>query len=407
MPELAECEVRTVTTVVFSPPRVVDHPNVGGHFWEYMQYAHGLRQVGCDVWWMERVSAAGDPRHGVDEDLESRVATFLERIAAFGMSDRVILYTDSSSRAGSDRWTPLTLSPIETNRVIGCADLFVNFDYRIDADFVALFKRSALVDIDPGLLQFWVHHNQIDLPPHDVYFTTGETVGTPHLRFPECGLPWVRIPPAVALDLWPYVTDSRCDTFTTVSSWWGDEWITDGKDHYENNKRVSFLEYWDLPRRSGAALELALFLGPGDAADIARLESGGWRVRHSGEVARTPSTYQRYIQQSRGEFSCAKPSCMKFQNAWISDRTLCYLASGKPAIVQHTGPSSVLPSAEGLFRFSSMDEALAALEEVNANYEQHGRAARDLIEEHFDATSVARTILDVALSDTLPGLHSR
>ncbi len=386
-----------MTTVVFSPPRVVDHPNVGGHFWEYMQYAHGLRRVGCDVWWMERVTPSGDPAHGVDEDLDTRVATFMERIAAFGMSDRVILYTDLASGEDGTRWTPLTLTPSETSRVIRGADLLLNLDYRLDPEFLALFKRSALFDIDPGLLQFWVHHGQIALAPHDVYFTTGETVGTPQARFPDCGLPWVRVLPGVALDLWPYVSHSGGDAFTTISSWWGDEWITDGKDHYENNKRVSFLEYWDVPRRSRQVLELALFLGPGDVADVQTLRSGGWRVRHSGEVARTPSSYQRYIHQSRGEFSCAKPSCMRFQNAWISDRTLCYLASGRPAVVQDTGPSAVLPSGEGLFRFSSVDEAVAALEEVNAAYEYHSRAARTLVEEHFDVRSVVTKILEAAL----------
>lgn len=127
-------------------------------------------------------------------------------------------------------------------------------------------------------------------------------------------------------------------------------------------------------------------------------ERRGWRVRRSQEVARTPAMYHAYIQQSRGEFSAAKPSCMRFRNAWVSDRTLCYLASGKPAVVQDTGPSAFLPNGEGLFRFTTVGEAAAALEAVNADYERHCRAARALAETWFDGTRTMRAVLDAMLS---------
>jgi hypothetical protein len=150
-------------------------------------------------------------------------------------------------------------------------------------------------------------------------------------------------------------------------------------------------------------MELALFLGPGDAGDVAKLRSGGWSVRQSSDVARSPNEYRSYIQRSYGEFSCAKPSCMRFENAWMSDRTLCYLASGKPAVVQNTGPSSYLPSGEGLFRFSSKEEAVEAIGTINANYEHHSVAARELVESTFDATPVVRSILERALASEPKG----
>jgi glycosyltransferase involved in cell wall biosynthesis len=109
--------------------------------------------------------------------------------------------------------------------------------------------------------------------------------------------------------------------------------------------------------------------------------------------------YQAYIQNSRGEFSCAKRSCMKFQNAWVSDRTLCYLASGKPVVVQDTGPSEFLPHGEGMFRFSTAQQAAAAFETINTDYERHCRAARDLAEAYFDAREVAEKILSHALHE--------
>jgi glycosyltransferase involved in cell wall biosynthesis len=127
------------------------------------------------------------------------------------------------------------------------------------------------------------------------------------------------------------------------------------------------------------------------------MESHGWRIRHSRDVAGTPEMYQAYIQGSRGEFSCAKATCMKFQNAWISDRTLCYLASGKPVVVQDTGPSAYLPSGEGLFRFSTLGGAVEALASINAEYERHCRAAREIAEAYFDAGQVVERLLNCAL----------
>src|SRR5205823_11878062 len=129
------------------------------------------------------------------------------------------------------------------------------------------------------------------------------------------------------------------------------------------------------------ALPISLFLRTErDLTERGDLEKRGWRIRQSRDVADTPENYQAYIQRSRGEFSCAKRSCMKFQNAWVSDRTLCYLASGKPVVVQDTGPSAFLPNGRGMFRFNTPQQAAEAFEAINADYERHCRAARDLVE---------------------------
>jgi hypothetical protein len=108
--------------------------------------------------------------------------------------------------------------------------------------------------------------------------------------------------------------------------------------------------------------------------------------------------YRAYIQRSKGEFSCVKPYCPQFVNSWISNRTVSYLASGKPVVVQHTGPSRFLPAAEGIFRFRCMDEAVRALNAVEADYERHCRSARALAEEYFDGCRVVRSVLDRALA---------
>src|SRR5207253_506127 len=136
--------------------------------------------------------------------------------------------------------------------------------------------------------------------------------------------------------------------------------------------------------------------GNDDAGRMARRKRG-WGVRDAEEVASTPGDYQRYVQASQGEFSCAKPSCVRLQNAWVSDRTLCYLASGKPAVVQHTGPSRFLPDAAGMFRFRDLAEAVRGLETAAADHDRQAALARALAEEHFDARKVAGSLLERAL----------
>jgi hypothetical protein len=383
-----------VVTVVVSPSNVVNFPEGGGHFWVYMQYVQGLHQLGCEVYWLERVRPSADAGGNA-----STLAAFFRRMDRYGLSGKVILIEDEAAPSGADApgaYIGLTRAAAEA--VFRRADLLLNFHYATDPVLLSRFRRTALVDIDPGLLQFWLAAGQLRVPRHDLYFTTGETVGTPAALFPDPGLPWVHIRPPVCLECWPYTYSGECEAFTTVSSWWGDEWISTGQEVYENNKRVSFLDFSELPRLTSQVLELALFLGDGDAADRRTLEARGWRVRHAPEVSRTPEMYRSYIQGSRGEFSCAKPSCMKFQNAWVSDRTLCYLASGKPVVVQHTGPSAFLPNGEGMFRFSSLGEAVDSLARINADYERQCRAARAIAEAHFDAKRILQQILHAALA---------
>lgn len=382
-----------MTRVVVCAYNVLNFPAGGGHFWVYMQYAQGLLRNDCDVWWLERFqpgeSAAADA---------SRIAAYLARMREFGLGDRVLLYSSEDSGAGR-QW--VGRSAAEAESVLRETDLLLNFHYVIHPSLLALPRRSVLVDIDPGLLQFWINEGQLAVPPHARYITTGETVGKPGSRIPDCGLDWIHFRPPVCLDLWPYVAESTSDAFTTVAGWWSGEYIKGTENgsevFYENTKRMAFLAVLDLPRHTSQRLELALYLGENDEAERQLLERVGWRVRPSQEVAGTPELYRRYIQQSRGEFSAAKPSCMRLQNAWVSDRTLCYLASGKPVVVQHTGPSTILPNGEGMFRFATVAEAAAALAAIDADYERHCRAARALAETWFDARQTMRSVLERTL----------
>ena len=118
-------------------------------------------------------------------------------------------------------------------------------------------------------------------------------------------------------------------------------------------------------------------------------------------MSATPERYRAYIQRSRGEFSYAKPVYVELVTGWISDRTACYLASGKPAVVQDTGPSRFLLDAEGVFRFRTVDEAARALARVESDYDRQCRLARALAEEHFDARRVVGRVLERALAEPI------
>src|SRR5205814_3769357 len=184
--------------------------------------------------------------------------------------------------------------------------------------------------IDPGLTQIWISEGHLNIPPHDRYFTIGETVGHPEARIPDCGLHWHYTPPPISLPAWSPVASQSTAPYTTVTNWW-DRWVVFGQESYANSKRDGFLPFLDLPGRTSRPLELAIDRATGVVSERLLLEEHGWRVRDATVVASTPWDAQDHIRNSHGEFSCVKPSCVRTQNAWISDRTLCYLASGKPA----------------------------------------------------------------------------
>ena len=382
-----------MTRVVLATVRLLEFLEGAGHFWVYMQYAQALRRLGCEVYLLDSFTwsdEAPDP---------ARVRAFLDRMARYGLRDRVIV---SANGGGHTRLTGAEPAPgmaeSDISELLAGADLLLNFNYHLSQEVVSAARRSALVDIDPGLLQFWMSRGYIAPAAHDLYFTTGETIGNGPGPIPDCGLPWTRIRPPVCLDLWPYSYDADAAAFTTVSTWWGErDYVGDPESYYDNTKRTAFFEFIDLPAHTDQPRELALFLADSDEDDRRKLEQHGWRVHHSPDVAGSPEGYRDFVQRSRGEFSWAKASCMRFQNAWVSDRSLCYLASGKPVVVQHTGPSSYLPDGEGMFRFRTLAEAAHALESINADYEHQCRLARRLAEEHFDAEVVVRGMLERAL----------
>jgi hypothetical protein len=159
-----------VLTVVISPHNVVNFFVGGGHFWVYMQYAQGLRQLGCDVYWLENFRSSGNP-----EQDAAVLSAFTARMKPFGLGEKLILYMSNGEAGTSDipfKYIGMTRS--EAEKIFHQADLLLNFHYAIEPALLSYFRYTALVDIDPGLLQFWISRGQLSIAPHNSYFTTGE-----------------------------------------------------------------------------------------------------------------------------------------------------------------------------------------------------------------------------------------
>src|SRR3989454_1335442 len=398
-------------TVCVAPANTVAYPNGGGHLWVYLHWALALKALGCRVIWLEGLdvddndtSPAGRRRRrgGAASDC---VAALKARLASFGLADPLALYAFGGGTVPDE----VAQGCLDLNAAAE-ADLLLTLWHSAPAGVVGRFRRTAFIDTDPGLLQIWMTTGAVQLARHDLYFTIGETVGTPAARFPDGGRTWVHTVPPVYLPEWPCVPEALGGAapppYTTVAHWWGGTFEFNGIT-FSNEKRASFLEYQDLPHRTPVSLELAVCLAEFHEEYRRLLEPMGWRLREAWDVTATPDAYRTYVQRSRGEFSCAKPAYVSLDTAWVSDRTLCYLASGKPAVVQHTGASRILPDAEGLLPFRSIDEAARALAAAEADYERHGRAARALVEEHFDARRVVASVLERALEPRVAPVPQR
>lgn len=196
-------------TTVWLGAGTLTYPEGGGHLWVYLNWALGLRSAGCDVVWLESVEPGMPPA-----EVGALVAGLRARLEPFGLADSIAL----TSKAGEDLPSTVVEGCVELETASEAAPL-LNLSYDACAAVTDRFRRTALVDIDPGLLQVWLSEGVASLPRHDVYFSIGETVGRPDALFPDGGIQWQYTPPCVALDRWPVCRAADDAPFTTVSHW--------------------------------------------------------------------------------------------------------------------------------------------------------------------------------------------
>ncbi len=258
------------------------------------------------------------------------------------------------------------------------------------------------VETDPVIAELRLangdEHTRIAFANHHAIATYGENYGAPDCGVPLNGMAYRKTRQPVDLDLWPMVYDPRARFFTTIGNYRhiGSDVEYRG-EIYRWSKHHEWEKFIDLPRRTPQPFELAMMHA--DAADQECLRTHGWRLvsplRMSLDIF---GDYPAYFRRSRAEFTVAKDQNVRLRSGWFSERDACYLACGKPVVAQDTGFSNVLPTGEGLFAFTTMDEALAAIDAINSNYRRHCEAARAIAEEYFDARTVtARLITDIGL----------
>jgi hypothetical protein len=228
---------------------------------------------------------------------------------------------------------------------------------------------------------------------HTHFATVGMNVGREGCTVPTCGLPWLTTPQPVVLEHGPVATGPPRHGWTTVGNWRGYGSVTHGGVHY-GQKVHSMRPLMGLPRRTTERFEPALDIHPGERADLDALAANGWRLLDPRDVAGTPGKYADFVRESKGEFGLAKSGYVASNCGWFSDRSACYLASGRPVVAQETGWSRWLAAGEGVVPFTTVDDAVAAVESVSRDYPRHARAARAVAERYFDSRVVLPALLE-------------
>jgi hypothetical protein len=354
----------------------------GGHIWALLQWVLGFRRLGWHVLFLDRL----DPQPGLRGS--GTVERFVHVMRGFGLDDAYSLDLGPGEE-------PVGLSRARVGERLRDADFLLNImGYLEDPDALSRARRRIFLDIDPGFGQMWKALGWCDVfEGHDAFLTVGGNMGRPSCQVPDCGLTWTPTLPPVVLGSWP-VSHSPGDRFTSVGAWRGPFDAVEFEGTTYGLRAHEFRRYATLPRDSGLAFEVALDIGDDDGDDARKLRSGGWGLAQPHRAAGSPGSYRRYIANSRAEFMIAKGMYVRSASGWFSDRTACYLASGRPAVVQDTGLDHLLETGEGLLTFASPDEALAAVHEVNANWRRHARAARALAESHLDSDRVLARVAD-------------
>jgi hypothetical protein len=309
----------------------------GGATWAVLQYVLGLRRLGHDV-------AVWDPNPD-----PSYLAELVERF---------------DLRLGDD------------------AELLLNISGVLrDERVLERIPVRAYIDLDPAFTQLW--HEQ------------GEDVGlSGHTHLVTIGWEldgWFSTLQPVVLDEWSVAGRVVHDAFTTVGNWRSYGSIEHGGVFY-GQRAHSLRKLLELPRRADSRFVLALAIDPGERSDLAALAENGWTLVDPSRVAGTPDAYREFVQGSRAGLCVAKLGYAESRCGWFSDRSACYLASGRPVVAQETG--FPLPRGEGLLAFTDVDDAAAAVEALQSDYDRHARAARELAEEYLDSNRVLPRLLE-------------
>ena len=364
---------------------VAQRPRRGGHAWVFLQYLLGFQRLGYEVLFVDRLTSEMLPRGTAVDD---GVRWAEETMAAHGLGDDWAVLLDDGESAGLSREQVRE----RLRRSVLLVDVMGFLD---EEELSAAAPRRLFLDIDPGFPQMWQELGlHTSFGRHDAYATVGLRVGKEGSAVPTCGVEWINTPQPVVLEHWPATPPGTA--YTSVASWRGPFGpIEYGGERY-GLRAHQMRDYAGLPQRTGVPMELALDIEEADCADAELLRAGGWKIVEPLQIAASAENYRVYVQNSRAEVGVAKDMYVRSRGGWLSDRSLCYLASGKPVLAQATGYELEIETGAGLLAFSTPEESAAAVAEIEADYARHSAAARELAEERFDSDRVLSELLVAA-----------
>jgi len=363
---------------------VAGDPWHGGASWAVLQYFLGLRRMGHDVLLVEPVAGQSQPPEKALWQSES--AACFRHLSL--PRDRAALLRVGTEETLGAPYRALVEFAAE-------ADLLINISGMLTDDrLLEPIPVRTFLDLDPGFNQVWHETGEdVGLGVHNRFVTVGQAIGSASCPVPTCDVRWISTLPPIVLGLWPAAAVPHGDAFTTVGHWRSYGPIEYAGVRY--GQRVHSLRpLISLPRRSGARFQLALGIHPSETDDLKALEANTWELLDPRTVAGTPDAYGHFIRESKAELGVAKSGYAASRCGWFSDRSACYLASGRPVIAQETGFSDFLPTGEGLLAFDSLEDAVACVEEVDRHHGRHSEAARAIAEEHLDSNLVLGSLIE-------------
>jgi len=370
----------------------IGRSGLGGQAWAGLQYLLGLRALGHEVVYLEDCGRSSWVYIWEKEDwsheLDYPAAYVHACLEPFGLGNGWI-YRDNYRSLGIPLQQFIDFCS-HADLLIMRAVPFWNWRKEYERP-----RRRAFVDVDPGFTQIAIAGGDAGLAEGiaraERRFTYAQRYGATDCAIPADGGPWLKTRPPVFVAEWP-MAHTAATHFTSVMRWQGfKEVVHRGVSYGQRDKE--FPRYFDLPRRTEQKFLIAqMGIKPEE------LTRHGWEVALGEIVSRTPQSYREFIQQSRGEFSVPKNGYVAMRGGWFSDRSVCYLASGRPVVIEDTGLSDWLPVGKGLLTFNDPDGALRCVETVNADYERHRQGARQLAGEHFGTDKVLPAFLEVAMN---------
>jgi hypothetical protein len=373
---------------IFLSGMIAADPFQGGATWAVLQYLLGFRQLGHDVYFIEPLLEKSVQPAGSLLAQSTNAAYFRQVVQRFGLKHHSALF-----RPGTREIVGLPYDQLCD--VARRANVLVNISGMLtDEPLTSPIPRRVYLDLDPAFNQFWHATQGIDMHfgGHTHHVTVGLAVGEADCVVPACGLSWLTTLQPIVLAYWPRADAIVYDALTTVGNW-----RAYGSIEYQGvfygQKAHALRPLITLPTRTVEKFMLALAIHPGEAKDLAALASNGWHLLDPNQLANTPDRYQQFIRGSKAEFGIAKSGYVAARCGWFSDRSICYLASGRPVLAQETGFSQYLPTGEGLFAFQTAEDVLSAIDALRRDYPRHARAARALAEEQFDSDKVLSRLL--------------